>query len=94
VDAFYFNALQGLGLILVGLWDFIKYLLRKNGRETHLFWGHWGDIQNLGRMAANAEDETSRRRYRSLLAVFYVLLALVLLVSLLWAFGSALNMSR
>jgi hypothetical protein len=65
-----------LGLAVVCLWYYIKYLVHQNGYETHLFWGHFGDIQNLRALVNKEQDADKKSRFQTLLYAFYASLFL------------------
>jgi hypothetical protein len=60
-----------------GLWYFIKYVVKQNGYETHLFWGHFGDIVNLHRLVNKEQDVSKKREYKILLFAFYSVIVLM-----------------
>jgi hypothetical protein len=67
-----------LVLVANGLWYYIKYVVRQNGYESHLFWGHFGDIQNLHSLANTEQDTNKKKNFQYLLYAFYIVLFLTL----------------
>ncbi len=60
------------------LWYYIKYALHQKGYETHLFWGHWGDIVNLHRLIKKEQDGNQKKLYKILLFALYSSLLLII----------------
>ena len=58
------------------LWYYIKYLLRQNGYETHLFRSHFSDIVNLQHLMGNEDEPDKKRKYKIILIAFYSVIAL------------------
>jgi len=71
-----FIALLFLSLIANGLWYYIKDVVRQNGYETHLFWGHWTDIVNLHRLVTREQDALKKEQFKLLLFIFYAVIFL------------------
>lgn len=67
-------------LVLVGnvLWYYIKYVVKQNGHETHLFWGHLYDIINLYRLIGKEQDVNKKKYYKTLLLAFYFIMVSIL----------------
>ena len=66
------------GVIATGLWYYIKYVVRQNGYESHLFWGHFDDIQNLRNLINKEQDANKKKNFQNLLYAFYASLILTI----------------
>ncbi len=64
------------------LWYYIKYVLRQNGYEAHLFRAHWDDIKNLRKLVENEQDESKKIQFKILLFTFYGVMASLVLVAI------------
>ena len=65
-------------IVANGLWYYIKFIVRQNGYESHLFWGHFGDIQNLHSLVSKEQDAAKKSNLQNLLFAFYITLFLSL----------------
>jgi len=63
-----------VGMVVNGLWYYIKHIVHENGYETHLFWGHWQDILNLQQLIAKEQDANKKIQFKTLLFSFYAIL--------------------
>ena len=76
MNSSFFNVVIFLVLVANGLWYYIKYVVHQNGYESHLFWGHFGDIQNLHNLANKEQDANKKKKFQYLLYAFYTVLFL------------------
>jgi hypothetical protein len=74
-----FNIVIILTLIVNGTRFYIKDVVKQNGYETHLFYGHLGDIQNLRALIKKEKDVNKKNRLSSLLDFFYASLFITII---------------
>jgi len=74
----FFNVVVFFAIVVNGLWYYIKYIVKQNGYESHLFWGHFGDIQNLHSLVNKEQDATKKSKLQNLLYAFYITLFLTI----------------
>jgi hypothetical protein len=81
------NIYMLFGVVTIGLWYYIKFLVHRAGYETHLFWGHGADIQNLHQLIDREQDTRKKWQLRIVLLTFYASFTLALaafVVTIVW----------
>jgi 4-amino-4-deoxy-L-arabinose transferase-like glycosyltransferase len=65
-----------LVIVINSIWYYIKHIVRNNGYETNLFWGHYGDLINLKQIISKEDDRNKKTKYIYVQLSLYVSLLL------------------